>query len=206
MRSFRLAMMSRCAAAAIALASCTTMAAAQGAASNGLVLGVPEGGVVRALVIGIDAYDNLPKLQKAVNDEKAVAEALTTLGFEVVTGENLSRREMNAKLAELTPGEKLKLKKIVPEQHFTKPPPRFTEASLVKELEEIRLQRASLIGNRDRFDTAGTDRTYEDVFRAAGLGEVGSDPGAAAAWVRPMTPTPRSTRHRQTSCFLPWAP
>jgi Caspase domain len=54
-----------------------------------------------ALVIGIDAYDNLPKLQKAVNDEKAVAEALTTLGFEVVTGENLSRREMNAKLAEL---------------------------------------------------------------------------------------------------------
>ena len=30
-----------------------------------------------------------------------MAEALTTLGFEVVTGEKLSRREMNAKLAEL---------------------------------------------------------------------------------------------------------
>jgi hypothetical protein len=44
-----------------------------------------------ALVIGIDAYDNLQKLQKAVCNEKAVAEALTTLGFDVVTGENLSR-------------------------------------------------------------------------------------------------------------------
>ena len=30
-----------------------------------------------ALVIGIDAYDNLPALQKAVNDKKAVAEALS---------------------------------------------------------------------------------------------------------------------------------
>jgi hypothetical protein len=54
-----------------------------------------------ALVIGIDTYDNLPSLQKAVNDEQAVAAALAGLGFEVITGENLTRREMNAKLAEL---------------------------------------------------------------------------------------------------------
>ena len=54
-----------------------------------------------ALVIGIDAYDNLPTLRKAVNDEKAVAAALADLGFDVVAGENLTRREMNAKLAEL---------------------------------------------------------------------------------------------------------
>jgi formylglycine-generating enzyme required for sulfatase activity len=54
-----------------------------------------------ALVIGIDAYDNLPTLQKAVNDEKAVASALAGLGFDVIAGENLTRREMNAKLAEL---------------------------------------------------------------------------------------------------------
>ena len=30
-----------------------------------------------AVVIGIDAYDTLPALQKAVNDKKAVAEALS---------------------------------------------------------------------------------------------------------------------------------
>jgi hypothetical protein len=66
-------------------------------------IGTPPASAAKrvALVIGIDAYDNLPTLQKAVNDEKAVAGALTRLGFDVVTGENLSRREMNAKLAEL---------------------------------------------------------------------------------------------------------
>ena len=35
----------------------------------------------------------------------------------------------------MTEGEPLKLKGIEPEQHFTEPPPRFTEATLVKELE-----------------------------------------------------------------------
>jgi DNA topoisomerase-1 len=33
-------------------------------------------------------------------------------------------------------GEVLKLEKLDPSQHFTKPPARFTEASLVKELEK----------------------------------------------------------------------
>jgi hypothetical protein len=47
-----------------------------------------------ALVIGIDRYDNLPVLQKAVNDKKAVAAALAELGFDVIAGENLTRREM----------------------------------------------------------------------------------------------------------------
>jgi DNA topoisomerase-1 len=35
----------------------------------------------------------------------------------------------------VTAGETLKFKSIEPEQHFTEPPPRFTEATLVKELE-----------------------------------------------------------------------
>ncbi len=36
----------------------------------------------------------------------------------------------------MTEGERLKLDKIRPDQHFTEPPPRYTEATLVKELEE----------------------------------------------------------------------
>ena len=40
-------------------------------------------------------------------------------------------------------GEKLKLKKINPKQHFTQPPPRFTEAALVKALEEHGIGRPS---------------------------------------------------------------
>ena len=43
--------------------------------------------------------------------------------------------ELKHKLPAVTAGEILKLKGITPEQHFTEPPPRFTEATLVKELE-----------------------------------------------------------------------
>jgi len=43
--------------------------------------------------------------------------------------------ELKQKLPVVEPGEALKFKSIDPEQHFTEPPPRFTEATLVKELE-----------------------------------------------------------------------
>jgi len=43
--------------------------------------------------------------------------------------------ELKHKLPLVTQGETLKFKAITPEQHFTEPPPRFTEATLVKELE-----------------------------------------------------------------------
>ena len=40
-------------------------------------------------------------------------------------------------------GDGLKQDKVEPEQHFTKPPPRYTEASLVKKLEEMGIGRPS---------------------------------------------------------------
>ncbi|HHW19450.1 MAG TPA: type I DNA topoisomerase [Firmicutes bacterium] len=43
----------------------------------------------------------------------------------------------------LSQGEVLSLEKVVPAQHFTEPPPRYTEASLVKELEENGIGRPS---------------------------------------------------------------
>ncbi len=45
--------------------------------------------------------------------------------------------------ADIAEGEVLKLEQIAPEQHFTKPPPRFTEASLVKQLESEGIGRPS---------------------------------------------------------------
>ena len=45
--------------------------------------------------------------------------------------------------ADIAAGEVLKLEQLAPEQHFTKPPPRFTEASLVKELESEGIGRPS---------------------------------------------------------------
>jgi DNA topoisomerase I len=43
----------------------------------------------------------------------------------------------------LTAGELLDLLRLIPEQHFTQPPPRYTEASLVKALEEYGIGRPS---------------------------------------------------------------
>src|SRR5204862_1962757 len=53
-------------------------------------------------------------------------------------------------LPPLAEGDRLELKALRPEQKFTQPPPRFTEATLVKELEENGIGRpstyASIIG------------------------------------------------------------
>ncbi|MCG3173182.1 MAG: DNA topoisomerase 1 [Myxococcota bacterium] len=46
-------------------------------------------------------------------------------------------------LPQLKEGEKLRLKDVLPEQHFTQPPPRFSEGTLVKELEEQGIGRPS---------------------------------------------------------------
>ena len=47
------------------------------------------------------------------------------------------------RLPKVEKGEQLKLNKITPEQHFTEPPPRYTEATLVKALEEKGIGRPS---------------------------------------------------------------
>ena len=51
--------------------------------------------------------------------------------------------EKEEKLPPLKKDDVLKLSKLTPAQHFTQPPPRYTEASLVKELEEKGIGRPS---------------------------------------------------------------
>ena len=53
------------------------------------------------------------------------------------------RREEVWKIPILKIGEKLNLIKLTPSQHFTKPPPRYSDASLVKDLEEKGIGRPS---------------------------------------------------------------
>ena len=53
-----------------------------------------------ALVIGNDNYQNLPHLQKAVNNSRAVGDALAKIGFDVIHVENAVRRLMNQKVVE----------------------------------------------------------------------------------------------------------
>jgi len=58
-------------------------------------------------------------------------------------GERGKEKEENAALPELREEDKLKLEEIIPKQHFTQPPPRYTEAGLVKALEEKGIGRPS---------------------------------------------------------------
>ncbi len=54
-----------------------------------------------------------------------------------------SGEEETGTLPPLLEGQMLRLEKLRPEQHFTEPPPRYTEATIVKELEEKGIGRPS---------------------------------------------------------------
>jgi hypothetical protein len=51
-----------------------------------------------ALVIGNDDYKNVPKLQKAVNDARAMGDTLKQLGFTVMVAENQNRQQFSQSL------------------------------------------------------------------------------------------------------------
>ena len=52
-------------------------------------------------------------------------------------------KDADAKIPDLEKDDKVKCKEITPKQHFTQPPPRYNEASLVKALEEHGIGRPS---------------------------------------------------------------
>ena len=54
-----------------------------------------------------------------------------------------NEEEQETKLPRLEEGEHLTLKELKPNQHFTQPPPRYTEATLIRELEENGIGRPS---------------------------------------------------------------
>lgn len=66
-------------------------------------------------------------------------------GFYKIYKEGLddSEQEENKLLPIIHEGDILGLLRVTPNQHFTEPPPRFTEASLVKKLEELGIGRPS---------------------------------------------------------------
>ena len=58
-------------------------------------------------------------------------------------GDKDEEDEDDKRLPALNEGERVRLLDLLPEQHFTEPPPRYTEASLVKTLEEYDIGRPS---------------------------------------------------------------
>ena len=79
-------------------------------------------------------------------------------------------------LPELSEGLTLKLLQLEPKQHFTQPPPRFSEASLVKELEENGIGRpstyASILSTIREKEYADLQNRY---FRPTELGFIVND-------------------------------
>ncbi|MGH7507578.1 MAG: type I DNA topoisomerase, partial [Longimicrobiales bacterium] len=75
-------------------------------------------------------------------------------------------------LPELAQGDACDVERILPAQHFTQPPPRYTEASLVKELERLGIGRPSTYV---QIISTLTDREYVEIqqkrFHPTALGE-----------------------------------
>lgn len=77
---------------------------------------------------------------------RAQGSVMKFAGFTIVYTEGKDNDDENGigkTLPEVTEKELLKLLSLTPEQHFTQPPPRFSEATLVKELEEKGIGRPS---------------------------------------------------------------
>jgi DNA topoisomerase-1 len=107
----------------------------------------------------VQKFDGFLKLYQEGRDEKAEDDD-----------------EAERKLPLVEKGEELKLNSIAPDQHFTEPPPRYTEATLVKALEEKGIGRPSTYA---AIMTTILDREYveklEARFHPTGLGTTVND-------------------------------
>ena len=77
---------------------------------------------------------------------RATGSVLVKPGYMMVYqegGDDRSQHEQDRVLPPLDPGDRLVLKKLHSEQHFTEPPPRYSEATLVRALEECGIGRPS---------------------------------------------------------------
>jgi DNA topoisomerase-1 len=112
---------------------------------------------------------------------RATGSVLKFSGFLAVYEEGKDEKdeeddEQAMKLPRVEQGETLKLNKLKPDQHFTEPPPRYTEATLVKVLEEKGIGRPSTYAS---IMTVITEREYtekkENRFVPTELGMIVND-------------------------------
>ncbi|MHB1676391.1 MAG: type I DNA topoisomerase [Sulfuriferula sp.] len=124
-----------------------------------------------SLDIAVGSSDNL---------FRATGQTLVFPGFIAVYQENQddAAEEENTKLPPLAEGETIAIDKLYGEQHHTQPPPRYTEASLVKTLEEYGIGRPSTYAS---IISTLQDREYVELDK------------------KRFTPTPTG---RLVNCFL----
>ena len=96
---------------------------------------------VASQMAGARFHDTTATIACAHTQWKAKGERLLFAGF--LAAMPRGKDEADAELPPLTAGQTLKLEKLDKEQKFTQPPARFSEASLVRELEELGIGRPS---------------------------------------------------------------
>ena len=98
-------------------------------------------------------------------------------GYTVVyAGAESSKKEKDTILPELSAGDMLSLTALDPEQHFTEPPPRYNDASLVKALEDMEIGRPSTYAPIiETIQKRGYVERREKQFRPTELGFIVTD-------------------------------
>ena len=107
---------------------------------------------------------------------RANGSTLVTPGYISVYQEGLDdavQDDSDHVLPPMAEGDRVKLETVVPAQHFTEPPPRFSEASLVKALEEYGIGRPSTYAS---IISTLRDRQYVEIesrrFTATDIGKI----------------------------------
>ncbi|SMO53420.1 type I DNA topoisomerase [Melghirimyces algeriensis] len=106
---------------------------------------------------------------------RATGSKVKFLGFMklYIEGDDDGNKEQNKFLPPLENGQKLKKKSLDPKQHFTQPPPRYTEARLVKTLEEKGIGRPSTYApTLDTIQKRGYVMLEDRRFVPSELGEI----------------------------------
>ena len=86
------------------------------------------------------------------------------------------RKEEPQMLPDFRVGDQLQLRALDPQQHFTKPPPRYSEAALVKELESRNIGRPSTYASIiSTIQERGYARLQNRAFYAEKIGEIVTD-------------------------------
>lgn len=90
----------------------------------------------------VDLSDGTDDVILRANGSAVAFDGFLTLYHEDLDDEEYED-EKDRRLPAMKEGDKTKIADVTPNQHFTQPPPRYTEASLVKKLEELGIGRPS---------------------------------------------------------------
>ncbi|MFK7839588.1 MAG: type I DNA topoisomerase [Bdellovibrionales bacterium] len=93
--------------------------------------------------MAVDISDGTDDVVLRANGSVVKFDGFLTLYTESTNDDGKEENERDRRLPPMNEGDKTKLVDVMPDQHFTQPPPRYSEATLVKALEEMGIGRPS---------------------------------------------------------------